>query len=338
MKEKIVLGLSGGRDSLKALKILKDANFEVISLTLVFNNYSQIDKKNIERSKKICEKENIKHYTLDVSDKFKKEVKEYFIEEYKIGRTPSPCIICNQKVKFKYIFQFAKKLGIKYISTGHYADIYYNFKFKRFVLKKSLDEKKDQTYFLYRLSQEILSKTIFPLGKTLKEKYENYSESQEICFVESDYRKFLEKMCLKKIKGDITYRGEVIGKHEGIWNFTIGQRRGIGVALGKPLYVMDINPEKNEVILGDKSDLYKKDFLVKNCNWILYKTPPVEFNCLIKIRSQFVEKMGRVRLSDDKSCYVSFDEPQSAITPGQSAVFYSEFGEVIGGGTMEKTI
>ncbi len=331
--EKIVLGLSGGADSFKALKILKEANFKIIALTLVFNKFSETDKKNIERSKKICREESVEHHILDVSDEFEKSVKKYFTEEYKNGKTPSPCIICNREIKFKYILNFADDMGIKLISTGHYADTYFNLKFNRFTLKKAIDKKKDQTYFLYRLPQSVLSRIIFPLGKVFKKKTENYSESQEICFVKNDYREFLRGVGISEKNGDIVYKDKIVGKHSGIWNFTIGQRRGLGVSLGKPVYVVKLDSKNNILFLGDKEDLFKKEFTVKNCNWILFE-PESKFNCFIKIRSQFKEKRGKVKLIKKNRCIVTFDEPQSSITPGQSAVFYNEFEEVIGGGEI----
>ncbi len=332
--EKVLLGLSGGKDSQLALKILKEANFEVIALTMIFNNYSEMDRKNLERARKICKKEEIKHEIIDVSTVFEEKIKKYFIREYISGKTPSPCIYCNEKIKFHYLNEYSKKLGIKFIATGHFADIYFNLREKRYVIRKALYEKKDQSYFLYRLPQEILSKTLFPLGKTVKNKEAGYSESQEICFVSSDYREFFKKKGIPEKEGKMIYKGKIVGKHNGIWNYTIGQRRGLGVSLGKPLYVVKIDAQKNSVILGDKVDLLKSEFEVSYCNWILWENPPEEFNCFIKIRSQFKEKMGKVKVQN-KICVVKFLDPQPSITPGQSAVFYTPRGDLIGGGTIK---
>jgi len=394
--------MSGGVDSSLAAFLLsesgslgKEKGFEVIGITLKLWDYSDVggdlyrdgrccSLEAVNDARNVCQKLGIPHYILDFKDKFKEKVISNFVDEYKKGRTPNPCIVCNTEIKWKLLWGKAKELGAEFLATGHYARIKYSGDEKRFLLLKGVDPHKDQSYALWGLSQKNLSKTIFPLGeltkKEVREQAKKYNlktafkeESQEICFVpDDDYQRFLKEWndvtsqkYSDQIKPGPIYdlKKKKIGEHKGIPFYTIGQRRGLNIAFGKPLYVVKIDPDENAIYVGENKDLFKTTFIVSQLNWISIPEFKEKLNCSVKIRylhspakatiSLFPEDVKRwqdtgVHQLDDayernaraSSCTpervkVEFEKPERAITPGQSAVFY-EGEEVIGGGVIEK--
>lgn len=340
---KVLLGMSGGVDSSVSAMLLKEKGYDVIGCTMIL--YEE-EKKAVEDARKVCETLGIPHYTLNLKKEFNCCVIEKFINEYKEARTPNPCVDCNKKMKFGLFYEKARKLGCDYIATGHYARIEFSKKYNQYVLRKSKEEKKDQTYFLYNIPKEELAHIIFPLQEyENKEKIRNLAEkkeldvakkkdSQEICFIkDNDYKKFLlENIEEKPKEGNIVLKtGEILGKHKGLINYTIGQRKGIGISYLYPLYVIDLDCNKNEVIVGKEEELYQKTLLAKELNFQVKVED--EFECFAKIRYRSKEAKAVVRRKNEE-IEVEFTEPQRAITKGQSVVFYDKEGIVLGGGVI----
>ena len=318
----------------------------------------------------VCQKIGIPHYVVDITDDFKREVISNFVEEYIKGRTPNPCIICNTRIKWESLWRKASSLGANFISTGHYARIVYDRRLKRLLLLKGVDPSRDQSYALWGLSQKDLSQTIFPLGELTKKqvralakehvlKVAEREESQEICFVtDDDYPRFIKEWLDSKgqalnqngsgqgsrVKEEkiqpgpfFDLKGEKIGEHKGIPFYTIGQRRGLRVAMGKPMYVVRIEPEKNAIYVGENEELFKSSFVVTGVNWIALDNLDKEEDCEIKIRYQHNPQKGKIYPLTEHQVMVKFNKPERAITPGQSAVFYQ--GEaVLGGGIIDKVV
>lgn len=358
--------MSGGVDSSLAAFLLKEKGYEVIGITLKLWDYSEVggdlykdgrccslDSMNDARN--TCQKIGAPHYVLDFREEFKEEVISNFISEYKKGRTPNPCIVCNTEIKWKLLWNKAKELGADYLATGHYARIDYSDENGRYLLLKGVDSTKDQSYALWGLSQENLSKTIFPLGeltkKEVRELARKYNlktafkeESQEICFVpDDDYERFLREWdnrdsekSFSRIKTGTVYnlKKERLGEHRGIPFYTIGQRKGLNIALGKPLYVIKIDAEENVVYVGENEDLFKSTFIVSNLNWISVPKLNDRMECLVKIRYMHTPANATILPYSENKVKIIFEKPERAITPGQSAVFY-EGEKVIGGGIIE---
>ena len=348
MKEKVLLGMSGGVDSSVSAILLKKAGYEVIGCTM--NLLDEPNEESIKDAKKVCEKLGIEYHVFDCKKEFRCHVIDTFISEYGNARTPNPCVECNQYLKFGIFYDKAKELGCKYIATGHYAKKEYSEKYKQYVLRKSNEEKKDQTYFLYTIPKEKVEYILFPLQdkvskddtRLLAEEYgleiASKKDSQEICFIkDDDYQRFLkEHMQKQPQKGKIVLTtGEILGIHNGLINYTIGQRKGLGISYKEPLYVVKLDMKNNQVIVGTETELYSNQLEVMNVNWIVDVEKRLEegLECFAKIRYRAKEAKAKV-IKEDEAIKVVFQEPQRAITQGQSVVFYDEDGIVLGGGKI----
>lgn len=343
MKEKVLVGMSGGVDSSAAALILKNEGYDVsgITLTLTDNDNSR----DIADAKAVCEKLGITHTVLDLRKEFKEQVIAYFINEYKAGRTPNPCIACNKHIKFGAMLDYAKKNGYDKIATGHYAQI--SEENGRFLLSKGKDISKDQSYVLYSLDQNQLSSLLLPLGGISKAQVRALTDeaglisadrpdSQDICFVpDGDYAAFIEKNDnFESHSGDyVDINGKVLGSHSGVIRYTIGQRKGLGIALGKPQFVIDKDPDTNSVVLGDEKHLFKKQVYTENNNFIPFDTLTTALPVTAKLRYRHKEQPAVIYPYKD-GIMIEFSEPQRAPSPGQAAVFYYS-NTVIGGGTIK---
>lgn len=349
MKEKVLLGMSGGVDSSVSAILLQKAGYEVIGCTM--NLLDEPNEEAIKDAKKVCKKLEIEHHVFDCRKEFRCHVINTFISEYENAKTPNPCVECNQYLKFGVFYEKAKELGCKYIATGHYAKKEYSEKYKQYVLRKSNEEKKDQTYFLYTIPREKVEYILFPLQdneskedtRALAEEYRleiaQKKDSQEICFIkDDDYQKFLkEHMQKQPKKGKIVLTtGEVLKTHNGLINYTIGQRKGLGISYKEPLYVVKLDIKKNQVIVGTEKELYSNQLEAINLNWIVDIENRLEkgLECFAKIRYRAKETKAKV-IKKNGTIKVIFQEPQRAITQGQSVVFYDENGIVLGGGKIK---
>lgn len=353
--KKVLLGMSGGVDSSVAAIVLQEQGYEVIGATMQLwtPENEKLQDKNctndiINDAKKLCDKLGIPHHTLNFEEEFKKCVIDNFIEAYSNGITPNPCIECNKFLKFNYFFKKAIELECDYIATGHYAKTEFSEKYNQYVLKKSNAGEKDQSYVLYNIPKEIISKVLFPLGnfenkeqiRKIAEKHglltAKKPDSQEICFIpDNDYAKFLEQSGkVKSEKGNIINKdGKILGTHKGLIHYTIGQRKGLGISNETPLYVIDLDVKNNNLIVGEEKDIYSKTLYANNLNYAVNidMSKPVEVEAKIRYSAKeatailYPEKNGVVKLE--------FIEPQRAITRGQSVVFYID-DVLIGGGKI----
>jgi len=343
MKEKVLVGMSGGVDSSAAALILKNNGYDVcgITLTLTENDNSR----DISDARAVCEKLGIDHIVLDLRKEFRENVIFYFINEYKVGRTPNPCIACNRHIKFGAMLDYAQKNGFDKIATGHYARVVEEN--GRFLLKRGADLSKDQSYVLYSLTQNQLSHLLLPLGDVSKSLVREMTEkaglisadrpdSQDICFVpDGDYAAFIEKTDgFTGKKGDyVDINGKVLGQHEGVIHYTIGQRKGLGIALGKPQFVIDKNPETDRVVLGDEEHLFKRQVYVEEVNFIPFDSLNTALPVTAKLRYRHKEQPAVIYPYKD-GMMIEFSAPQRAPSPGQAAVFYYS-DVVIGGGIIK---
>jgi tRNA-specific 2-thiouridylase len=333
--------MSGGVDSSVAALLLKNKGYDVRGIFLDFFG----NENSVKEVREISQKIGISLEIVDASKDFKKKVVDYFLEELESGNTPNPCVVCNKEIKFRVLFEKMFELKADYVATGHYARIKritnYESRIMNFILFEAKDKNKDQSYFLYRLNQKELSKILFPLGNYTKPEVRKMAkkfglpvydkkESQDICFIsEKGYEKFLKKM-LKLRKGKICdLEDNILGTHAGLPFYTIGQRKGIKIGGRGPFYVTRKDFSKNRLIVGEEKDLFSQKMKLKNINWI-GKTP--KFPAKTLVRTRYRNSLVNAIISKDNN--VVFENPQRAIAPGQSAVFYSGKGEVLGGGVI----
>jgi tRNA-specific 2-thiouridylase len=361
----VVVAMSGGVDSAVAAALLKKEGYEVIGITMCFNVRAAARKKpsccgidGIEDAKMIAGRLGIPHYVLNFAQPLKEKVVEDFCLEYLRGRTPNPCVRCNRYLKFGALLKKAGELGADYLATGHYARIGYDSKYKRYLLRKGKDNKKEQSYFLYAIPKKLLSKVLMPLGDFTKEKAREIARdfrlpvaykpgSQEICFIDHDYRDFLRQQLRHNPKlrqhpnlqpGPIKDKlGKILGRHQGIAFYTIGQREGLGIALGYPAYVINIDARSNSLIVGRQQNILSGGLIAKRLNFLAVDGLSKSIEVKVKIRYNHQEAKARLIPFKKDKVKVMFNQAQRAITPGQSAVFYS--GDiVIGGGIIEQNI
>jgi len=360
VKERVVVAMSGGVDSSVAAALLLKQGFEVIGVTMCFNLPDSNTKRpnccgiqGIEDAKKVANKLGIRHYVLNFNKILQDKVIKDFCLEYLKGSTPNPCVRCNQHLKFGALLKKALSLDAKYLATGHYARITKvhssQFTIQRYLLKKAKDKYKDQTYFLYRLNQNQLRHILFPLGDYTKGEVRKLARefslpvadklaSQEICFLaDADYRKFLNMHANINIKpGPILDKeNNILGQHKGIPFYTIGQREGLGIAKGYPIYVIKINLEDNSIVVGKKEDAYAKEFLLRDTHFI-FPEAKKKVALRLRIRYNHPEAPGRITFLKNK-IKVKCNKAQFAVTPGQSAVFYDK-DTVLGGGIIDKVL
>jgi tRNA-specific 2-thiouridylase len=360
----IAVAMSGGVDSSTVAAMLRAEGHNVIGLTMQLWNQRRLAGRegmpeavqgrccsldDVYDARRVAETIGIPYYVVNQEQRFERDVVQPFVEEYLSGRTPIPCSLCNNHLKFDQLLITARQIGADLLATGHYARVEYDDEHRRWLLKRPADHAKDQTYFLFGLTQEQLSRTLFPLGTMTKPEVRDIArrhglalaekpESQEICFVPGgDYKKFLDAYLaeqgesLPDTTGElVTTNGEVIGEHGGIHNFTVGQRKGLGVATGSPLYVIQINGDQRQVVVGSGDELYSRTLRARKLNWIAVDDLREPASVTAKIRHRHQAAPATVEKIGDDEVLVTFDEPQRAITPGQATVFYQ--GDVVLGG------
>jgi len=360
MKEKVLVAMSGGVDSSVTLLKIIEMGYEAIGITMKLWEYKNVGGNNLQdnnccavssinNAKLVCERMGVPHYTIDFTQSFKKNVVDNFVNEYIDGRTPNPCVRCNSFVKWDTFIEQADILGAKYIATGHYARI--DKKNNNFIIKKGVDKKKDQAYVLWGIPKNTIERTILPLGDLTKNEVREIArehkletadapESMEICFIaDNNYKRFINEYAsdkTKKIKNGKTLneQGKTIGNNDGYINYTIGQRKGIGVSNPNPLYVKEINANNNTITVSEKESLLSTTCKVSNLNWLIDSDPsfPLNLDCQIRYNGKIAS--AKLDYNPNNEIVALFDEPQLAITPGQSIVFYNN-EQLLGGGIIE---
>lgn len=356
-KTRVVVGMSGGVDSSATAALLLEQGFDVVGITLKLWPQDCVSRAEdkccgpqaVMDARAVCHKLGVPYYLIDEAAEFQNRVIRYFAEEYKAGRTPNPCVMCNQNLKFGRLIERADQLGAQYIATGHFARLEKSADGSRTLLRRGRDLRKDQSYFLFSLRQPQLARAMFPLGEKTKSdtrdvarhcqlKTAEKEESMEICFVpDNDYGRFLQQAKLvEKHRGEIVdLHGHVLGHHDGIEFFTIGQRKGLGISASKPLYVIELDPATNRVIVGDDSALERDTFTAERCNWIPFDEPTGPIEALVKIRYNHAGTPGTLTPLPNGRVQVKLHAPQRAIAAGQAAVFYQD-DLVLGGGWITR--
>ena len=357
MGQKVVVGMSGGVDSSVAAYLLKEQGYDVIGVTMqIWQDEEQAALEEnggccglsaVDDARRVAMQLNIPYYVMNFKHEFKDKVMDYFVEEYLCGRTPNPCIACNRYVKWESLLQRSLSIGASYIAKGHYARVE-KLESGRYTLKTSVTAKKDQTYALYNLTQEQLSHTLMPVGAYTKEQIReiaqemnisvaNKPDSQEICFIpDHDYAAFIEREVKEKVPGEgnfITTDGKVIGKHKGITHYTVGQRKGLNLAMGYPVFVTEIRPETNEVVIGNNDDVFSSVLYCNKLNFMAIEDLTGSMQVLAKIRYSHKGAMATIEKVKEDTIKCTFEEPVRAITPGQAVVFYED-DHIVGGGTI----
>ncbi len=347
------MAMSGGVDSSVAAALLKEQGHEVIGLHMKLYHGPENDSRpksccsldEAMDARSVCHRLDIPFYVLDFQEAFQEQVIDYFVAEYASGRTPNPCVMCNRKIKSRFLLEKADELECDLLATGHYARLQSNPHSGRTELHQAADKRKDQTYFLFGVPQEELARMVFPLSDWIKPRVRSVAEqleldsalkqeSQEICFVPKDYRNFLQSQNANLAQPGVFVdeAGQVLGEHQGVAFFTIGQRRGLGVTSREPLYVIRLHQETNQVVLGPESSLYQKQVPVQSVNWVSIDPIQEPLRALVRLRYTHQGSWGWLHPQDDHTLQVELEEPERAITPGQAAVFYNDSGMVLGGG------
>jgi len=358
---RVIMAMSGGVDSSVGAALLLEQGYEVIGVTMQLwasdlpygmeleGGCCSIGA--VEDARTVANQLGIPYYVLNMAAPFRTQVIDYFVAEYLAGRTPNPCIVCNQRLKFQDLLEKAQALEAEYIATGHYVQCQYDQATGRWLLVKGLDSTKDQSYVLYGMTQKQLSHSLFPVGNYSKTEIRqkatqlglnvaNKPDSQEICFVpDQDYARFIQEYAPKKMQPGkiVDTSGRVLGKHAGIVHYTIGQRKGLGIAASEPLYVVAIDAKQHEVVVGSAEEVFASSLVAQALNWIVFESLVEKMEVEVKIRYTAKPALAMIEPLENGEILVNFCEPQRAITPGQAVVFYQ--GElVLGGGTIERII
>ncbi len=355
-KNRVVIGMSGGVDSTVAAYLLKAQGYEVIGITMkLWDDPSEAYAENyggccslsaVEDARRVAAALQIPFYVVNFKAPFKEKVMDYFVDSYRVGETPNPCVMCNKYIKFDKLLLKAKELGAYYVATGHYAKIEWDATVNRYKLMRSKELSKDQTYMLANFTQEQLAHTLMPIGafsskqevREIAQKLDfvvaRKPDSQEICFIpDDDYVRFLrDQLETPVVEGNFIDReGNVLGRHKGIIYYTVGQRKGLGVTFGKPMYVVGVNHKTNEVILGPDEEVFSQSFIARDVNLISFASITAPLRVGAKIRHTKKEAPALLEPLENGDYLVTFDEPQRAVTPGQAVAFYIG-DEVVGGG------
>ncbi len=340
---KIGILLSGGIDSMMAARLLQEQGHEIIGITMITQ-----ENFDLTPAQKAAQWLHIDHHIVDLKKWFQQYVITYFCSTYEKGETPNPCVFCNQYVKLGSLLDIALDLGCEKVATGHYVRLIYEENQKMYALYKGIDSRKDQSYFLYRLGQHALAHLLFPLGEFHKERIREMAterlfpsfvtqrkESQDICFLPSDYREFLQNRVQCRPGTFIDESGKILGQHAGIAWYTIGQRKGLGISAAHPLYVLKLDPKTQQITLGKNEQLFQQQFSLRDCVWATPTNSFPSYPVQVKIRYAAAPVWAQITTETPNNIYVQLDEPQRAITPGQSAVFYDE-NRVLGGGIIKE--
>ena len=341
MRRRVLVAMSGGVDSSIAALILKESGYDVIGVTLKL-----FPSNGIEDARRVAAEIGIPHYVWDLQEVFEQRVVKNFLEEYRKGRTPNPCVLCNRDIKFDVLLKRGKEIKRDFIATGHYARVFYDYKIKKYKLFKG--KYRDESYFLYLLNQEHLSHSLFPLGELNKAEVRRMAErlglrvadkpsSQEICFITHNHYSFIKEKIGGRPGPIFDTKGNYLGEHKGIAGHTIGQRKGLGISRGKRMYIVKIDEKRNAIILGEEKEVYGKSLVARDLHLIAMEELDTPMEIEAKIRYNSRPSQALLTPLDKRRVRIDFESPQWAITPGQAVVFYKN-GEVVGGATIEGRI